>query len=147
MNDDNDDGNVDDDDDGDDDDYGDDDDDVMMMMIIMRPCHGGPMPPVWILKHLVSVFINACRLLSALPSLLQFGRGRLSLVAIPFYRLSLLFGPCRLSEFTLAGPRWWWWWWSTSFHGLGWMMMMMIKSARAQSQLMEGGCSQHLTRV
>ena len=46
-------------------------------------------------------FINACRLL---PSLLQFGRGRLSLVAISFYVLSLLFGPCRLSEFTLAGP-------------------------------------------
>ena len=34
----------------------------------------------------------------------QFGRGRLSLVAISFYALSLLFGPCRLSEFTLAGP-------------------------------------------
>ena len=65
---------------------------------------GGPMLPVWILKRLVSVFINACRLLSALPSLSQFGRGRLSLVAISFYALSLLFGLCRLSEFTLAGP-------------------------------------------
>ena len=66
---------------------------------------GGPMSPVWILKRLVSVFINACRLLSALPSLSQFGRGRLSLVArISFHALSLLFGPCRLSEFTLAGP-------------------------------------------
>ena len=52
----------------------------------------------------VSVFINACRLLSALPSLSQFGRGRLSLVPISFYVLSLLLGPCRLSEFTLAGP-------------------------------------------
>ena len=52
------------------------------------------------------VFINACRLLSALPSLLQFGRGRLSLVAISFYSLSLLFGSCRLPEFTLAGPQW-----------------------------------------
>ena len=41
--------------------------------------------------------------MSALPSLSQFGRGRLSLVAISFYALSLLFGPCRLSEFTLAG--------------------------------------------
>ena len=51
-----------------------------------------------------SVFINACRLLSALPSLSQFGRGRLSLVTISFYALSLLFGPCRLSVFTLAGP-------------------------------------------
>ena len=56
------------------------------------------------LKTSRSVFINACRLLSALPSLSQFGRGRLSLVAISFYVLSLLFGPCRLSEFTLAGP-------------------------------------------
>ena len=65
---------------------------------------GGPMSPVWILKRLVSVFVNACRLLSALPSLLQFGWGRLSLVAISFYALSLLFGSCRLSEFTLAGP-------------------------------------------
>ena len=62
------------------------------------------MSPVGILKRLVSVFINACRLLSALRSLSQFGRGRLSLVAISFYALSLLFGPCRLSEFTLAGP-------------------------------------------
>ena len=62
------------------------------------------MSPVWILKRLVSVFINACRLLSALPSLSQFGRGRLSLVAISFHVLSLLFGPCRLSEFTLAVP-------------------------------------------
>ena len=43
-------------------------------------------------------------LIAALPSLSQFGRGRLSLVAISFYALSLLFGPCRLSEFTLVGP-------------------------------------------
>ena len=49
--------------------------------------------------------IDACRLFLALPSLLQFGRGRLSLVAISFYTLSLLFGRCRLSEFTLAGPQ------------------------------------------
>ena len=71
------------------------------------PAGGGggvPMPPVWIFKRLVLVFINDCRLLSALPSLLQFGWGRLSLVAISFYVLLLLFGPCRLSEFTLAGP-------------------------------------------
>ena len=31
-----------------------------------------------ILQRLMSVFISACRLLSALPSLLQFGQGRLS---------------------------------------------------------------------
>ena len=64
---------------------------------------GGAMSPVWILKHLVLVFINACHLLSPLPSLSQFGQGRLSLVAISFYALSLLFGPCHLLEFTLAG--------------------------------------------
>ena len=64
---------------------------------------GGPMSPIWNLKRLVSVFINACRLLLALPSLLQFGWGRLSLVTISFYVLSIIFGPCRLSEFTLAG--------------------------------------------
>ena len=68
---------------------------------------GGTMLPVWILKCLVSVFINACRLLTALPSLWQFGRGRLSLVAISFYTLSLLFGPCCLSEFTLTAPLKW----------------------------------------
>ena len=75
-----------------------------LFLLIWGPARGGPMLPVWILKRLVSVFINACRLLSALPSLLQFGQGRLSLVAISFYALSLLFGPCRLSELTLAGP-------------------------------------------
>ena len=37
-------------------------------------------------------------LIVSLPSLSQFGRGRLSLIAISFYALSLLFGPCRLSE-------------------------------------------------
>ena len=46
------------------------------------------MSPVGILKRLVSVFINACRLLSALRSLSQFGRGRLSLVAISFYAVA-----------------------------------------------------------
>ena len=75
------------------------------LSITLRPCRGGgPMSPVWILKRLMAVFINACRLLLALPSLWQFCGGRLSLVAISFYMLSLLFGPCRLSEFTLAGP-------------------------------------------
>ena len=47
------------------------------------------------------MFINACRLL---PSLSQFGQGRLSLVANSFYTLLLLFEPCPLSEFTVAGP-------------------------------------------
>ena len=72
---------------------------------VRGPARGGPMSPVWILKCLMLVFINACCLLSALPSLSQFGWGRLSLVEISFYALSLLFGPCHLSEFTLAGPR------------------------------------------
>ena len=62
------------------------------------PCHPSEF------ENVVSVFINACRLLSPFPSLLQFGQGRLSLVTISFYALSLLFRPCCLSEFTLAGP-------------------------------------------
>ena len=66
---------------------------------------GGPILPSGILKSSGVVFTNACRLLSALPSLSQFGRGRLSLVAISFYALSLLFGPCHVSDFTLAWPQ------------------------------------------
>ena len=80
---------------------------LKMTRVLMRHCQGGgggPLSPVWILKRLVWVFINACSLLLALPSLSQFGRRRMSLVVISFYALSLLFGPCRLSEFTLAGP-------------------------------------------
>ena len=65
------------------------------MDVKKRPCPGvgggGPMSPI--LQRL------------PLPSLLQFGQGRLSLVTISLYALSLLFGPCRLSEFTLAGPQ------------------------------------------
>ena len=72
--------------------------------IYRGPARGGSHVACLNLKRLVSVFINACRLLSALPSLLWFGRGRLSLVAISFYTLSLLFGPCCLLEFILAGP-------------------------------------------
>ena len=75
--------------------------------LLWGPAGGGPMLPFWILKHLVSVFINACCLLLALSSLWQFGRGRLSLVVISFYALWLLFGPCRLSEFTMAEPLLW----------------------------------------
>ena len=76
--------------------------------LIRGPARGGPMSPVWILKRLVSVFINACCLLSALPSLSQFGQGRLSLVAISFYVLSLLFVgiyPGRASVIALKHPQ------------------------------------------
>ena len=46
-------------------------------LAVARPCQGGGgMSPVLILKRLVLVFINACRLLLALPPLSQFGRGR-----------------------------------------------------------------------
>ena len=74
------------------------------MCYIWGPARGGSHVPRLNLKRLVSVFINARCSLSALPSLSQFGQGRLSLVAISFYALSLLFGPCRSLEFTLAGP-------------------------------------------
>ena len=79
---------------------------LKMTRVLMRHWQGvgGPKSPVWILKRLVSVFINASRLLLALLSLSQFGWRRMSLVAISFYMLSLLFGPCCLLEFTLAGP-------------------------------------------
>ena len=71
----------------------------------MRPCQGGSHVARLNFKtSRVGVYINACRLLSALLSLSQLGRGRLSLVAISFYAQSPLFGPCRLSQFTLAGP-------------------------------------------
>ena len=63
------------------------------------------MSPIWILKRLVLVFINACCLLSDLLSLLQFGRGKLSLVAISFSRCHYFLGHVALSEFTLAGPQ------------------------------------------
>ena len=44
------------------------------------------------------------RSFSALTSLSKFCWGRMSFLGISFYVLSLLFGPCRLSEFTLSGP-------------------------------------------
>ena len=79
---------------------------MLISKLTVRPCQGGvPHVARLNLKRLVTVFINACRLLSVLSSLSRFGRGRLSLVMISFYALSLLFGPCHLSEFTLAGPQ------------------------------------------
>ena len=45
-----------------------------------------------------------CHQFLALMTLSEFCQERLSVVAISFYMLSLLFGSCRLSEFTLAGP-------------------------------------------
>ena len=72
---------------------------------------GGPRSLVGILKCLVSAFCQGFTSLSkierqtfsALKSLSAFLNGcRLSLF---IWALSLLFGPCRLSEFTLAGPQ------------------------------------------
>ena len=45
-----------------------------------------------------------CRQFLALMSLSEFCQEKLSFAAISFYALSLLFGSCRLSEFTLAEP-------------------------------------------
>ena len=47
---------------------------------------GCPMSPVRILKRLVSVFINACHLLSALPPLPQFAEGGCLLSRFHFMR-------------------------------------------------------------
>ena len=50
------------------------------------PGWGCPMSPVRILKRLVSVFINACHLLSALPPLSQFAEGGCLLSRFHFMR-------------------------------------------------------------
>ena len=60
---------------------------LKMTRVLMRHCQGGsPMSPVWILKRLVSVFINACHLLSALPPLSQFAEGGCLLSRFHFMR-------------------------------------------------------------
>ena len=62
---------------------------LKMTIVLMRHCQGGggwPMSPVWILKRLVSVFINACHLSSALPSLSQFAEGGCLLSRFHFTR-------------------------------------------------------------
>ena len=48
--------------------------------------------------------VGVCRSFSVLTSLSEFCWDRMSFVVTSFYVLSLLFGPCRLSEFTLSGP-------------------------------------------
>ena len=65
------------------------------------PGGGGPRSLVGILKCLVSAFCQGFMSLSEIE--------RHTFVLVPYlslfnWALSLLFGPCRLSEFTLAGP-------------------------------------------
>ena len=111
MNDNNDDNNVDDDDDGDDGDDDDDDDEALPGLV---PCHPSEFSNVscQCLKMLVTVLLSAVTV-SIWPrevvSCLDFILGAVqSQGKAPWGRgwaLSLLFGPCRLSEFTLAGPQ------------------------------------------
>ena len=67
----------------------------------------------WVLKQGVKVFLvlrknkrEASCIDEALTGMGGGGGGgeRMSFFGISFYVLSLLFGPCRLSEFTLSGP-------------------------------------------
>ena len=62
---------------------------------------GRPVSLVWILKSLVSGFN---RLILGLDVTVGILLGKDVFAGISFYVLSLHFGPCRLSEFTLSGP-------------------------------------------
>ena len=65
------------------------------------PARGGPVSLVWILKSFMLVFKL---LILSLDVIVRILLGMMSLLWISFYVLSLLFGPYRFSEFTLAGP-------------------------------------------
>ena len=76
----------------------------------MRPCPGGGggshVARLNVKTSRVGVhkimLVAYCRLCCHYHNLAEGGNGKC--LAIAFYVLSLLFGPCRLSEFTLAGP-------------------------------------------
>ena len=66
---------------------------------------GAPMSPVWILKRLVSVFIKCLSLIVGFSvTVTIWPREVVSCRDFILVVLFLIFGPCRLSEFTLAGP-------------------------------------------
>ena len=66
----------------------------------------GPMSPPLNFNTFRVVGVYKClSLIVGFAVTVAIGRGRLSLVAISCYALSLLFEPCRLSEFSLAGPQ------------------------------------------
>ena len=77
---------------------------IMHNLLVKRPCQGGSY-----VAHLnfkmsrVGVYKCLSLIVGSAVTVVIWLRGSLSLVAISFYVLSLLFGPCRLLEFTLAG--------------------------------------------
>ena len=77
---------------------------IMHNLLVKRPCQGGSY-----VAHLnfktsrVGVYQCLSLIVGFAVTVVIWLRGDLSLVAISFYVLSLLFGPCRLLEFTLAG--------------------------------------------
>ena len=77
---------------------------IMHNLLVKRPCQGGSY-----VAHLnfkmsrVGVYKCLSLIVGFAVTVVIWLRGDLSLVAISFYVLSLLFGPCRLLEFTLAG--------------------------------------------
>ena len=77
---------------------------IMHNLLVKRPCQGGSY-----VAHLnfktsrVGVYKCLSLIVGFAVTVVIWLRGGLSLVAISFYVLSLLFGPCRLLEFTLAG--------------------------------------------
>ena len=79
---------------------------IMHNLLVKRPCQGGGGSYV---AHLnfktsrVGVYKCLSLIVGFAVTVAIWLRGGLSLVAISFYVLSLLFGPCRLLEFTLAG--------------------------------------------
>ena len=77
---------------------------IMHNLLVKRPCQGGSY-----VAHLnfkmsrVGVYKCLSLIVGFAVTVVIWLRRGLSLVAISFYVLSLLFGPCRLLEFTLAG--------------------------------------------
>ena len=77
---------------------------IMHNLLVKRPCQGGSY-----VAHLnfkmsrVGVYKCLSLIVGFAVTVVIWLWGGLSLVAISFYVLSLLFGPCRLLEFTLAG--------------------------------------------
>ena len=80
---------------------------IMHNLLVKRPCQGGGGGSY--VAHLnfktsrVGVYKCLSLIVGFAVTVVIWLRGGLSLVAISFYVLSLLFGPCRLLEFTLAG--------------------------------------------
>ena len=78
---------------------------IIHNLLVKRPCQGGSY-----VAHLnfkmsrVGVYKCLSLIVGFAVTVVIWLRGGLSLVAISFYVLSLLFGPCRLLEFSLAGP-------------------------------------------